>query len=102
MKLWVKVIKGEKIVTSILYDAKVFDVNKLLDYLTDICFSLDLPRPMLIEKHYRDFKNFNHTIFKASDLLNLLILTNFGLKLPPAKTKNQPIFTAICSFFTVF
>ncbi len=92
MKLWVKVIKGEKIVTSILYDAKVFDVNKLLDYLTDICFSLDLPRPMLIEKHYRDFKNFNHTIFKASDFVEPVDFDKLWIEIATSKNKKSTDF----------
>ena len=92
MKLWIKTIKGEKITKSVMHDVGVFDVSKLLDYLTEICFSLDIPRPIVIEKHYRDFKEFNHTIFKPSDFVEDVSFDKLWIEIATSKNKKSDNF----------
>lgn len=92
MKLWIKLIKNEKITKSILYDVKVFDVKKLLDYLTDICYTLDIPRPIVIEKHYRDFLKFNHTFFKKDDFVENVDFDKLWIEIAISKNKKSTDF----------
>ena len=93
MKLWVKTIKGEHITNSILYEVKgLFDAKKLLEYLTDICYSLDIPRPIVIEKHYRDFAQFNHTVFKESDFVESIDFDKLWVEVAISKNKKSDDF----------
>jgi len=93
MKLWVKTIKGEHITNSILYEVKgLFDAKKLLEYLTDICYSLDIPRPIVIEKHYRDFIKFNHTVFKESDFVESIDFDKLWVEVAISKNKKSDDF----------
>lgn len=93
MKLWAKIIKGEKIIKNCLYEIKgTFDLTKLLDYLTDICQQFDIPRPMLINKHYRDFSNFNHTFFKPDDFVEEVDFDKFWIEIAQDKNKKSENF----------
>lgn len=70
-KLWAKIIKDDKIITSYIYTNKqIFDINHFRLYLMDICYDLDIELPIIIKKHLKDFYLFNITIFNQSDFLN--------------------------------
>ena len=93
MKLWIKTIKGEKITTSILYDIKgIYSPNKLLDYLTDICFSLDIPRPIVLDKHLKEMEKFNHTIFKTNDFVESVNFDKLWIEVAISKTQKSKDF----------
>ncbi len=93
MKLWVKTIKGEKITTSVLYDVPgAYEPKKLLEYLTDICFSLDIPRPIIIDKHIKEMRNFNHTIFKESDFVESVDFDKLWIEVAISKNKKSDNF----------
>ena len=87
MKLWTKLLKGEKITTSVLSEVGAVDSEKLLDYLTEICHGLDIPRPIVTPKHFKEFKNFNHTIFKPDDFVESVDFDKLWIEI--AQTKNK-------------
>ena len=90
MKLWAKIIKGERITASNLYEIKgTFDVAKLLEYLTDICHEFDIPRPIITDKNYRDFNNFNHTFFKQDDFVEPVDFDKFWVEIAQDKNKKS-------------
>jgi len=93
MKLWIKTIKGDHITNSTLYEVPgVFDAKKLLEYLTDICYSLDIPRPIVTQKNYRDFMQFNHTVFKESDFVESIDFDTLWVEIAISKNKKSTDF----------
>ena len=93
MKLWIKTIKGEKIVISMLYEVPgIYDPQNLLNYLTDICFSLDIPRPIIIDKHIKEMEQFNHTIFKVGDFVETVDFDKLWVEVAISKNKKSDNF----------
>lgn len=93
MKLWIKTIKGEKITNSVIYQVHgVYDPKNLTQYLTDICFGLDIPRPIIIEKHIKDMENFNHTIFKTNDFVENVDFDKLWIEVAISKNKKSDNF----------
>jgi len=93
MKIWAKVIKNEHTTKNTLYEVKgVFDNAHLLDYLTDICQSFDIPRPMVLNKHFRQFHNFNHTVFKPEDFVESIDFDKFTIEIAIDRTKKSDNF----------
>ncbi len=90
MKLWAKIIKNERIEKNLIYEVKEgFDVRNLLEYLTDICHNFDMPRPIVTNKHYKDFSNFNHTFFKPDDFVEPVDFDKFWIEIAKDKTKKS-------------
>jgi len=93
MKIWAKVIKNEHTTQNTLYEVKgVFELDKLLDYLTDICQGFDIPRPLVLSKHYRQFHNFNHTVFKPEDFVESIDFDKFTIEIAIDRTKKSDNF----------
>lgn len=93
MKIWAKIIKGEHITQSTMYEIKgFFDLKKLLDYLTDICQGFDIPRPLVLNKHFRQFHNFNHTIFKPEDFVESVDFDHFTIEVAIDRNKKSSDF----------
>ncbi len=93
MKIWAKIIQGERITQSTLYQVQgVFDLSKLTHYLTDICLSFDIPRPIILNKHYRQFNNFNYTFFKPDDFVESVDFDKFIIEIAQSKNKKSDNF----------
>ncbi len=81
-KIWVKTTRGDKITKSELfaydgrYEEKAFNL-----YLNDICEQMDIPAPIALSSHIRNFTQFNITRFRQADFVekidfDALILEN--------------------------
>lgn len=58
--LWVRMMKKQRIIgqeTMAMGDLAVLDV------LQELCAKLDIPRPLWLNKHARDYEQFGHTAF---------------------------------------
>ena len=73
MKIWARLIKNDKIVKDMIYQSalKMSAQNYEL-WLRDICHQLDIPNPVLIPQHYKNFVNFHNTRFKDDDFIESL------------------------------
>ncbi|MDR2091259.1 MAG: hypothetical protein LBP62_06425 [Clostridiales bacterium] len=68
MKLWVKLITGEKVKRGIVRVVRE-DFDGLTEDLRGICNELDIPTPMLLKSRYEQLMNFNMLRFKADDFI---------------------------------
>lgn len=69
-KIWAKTITNHKIVDSYVYhSADKFDSEEFLYYLTDICHEMDIPTPVVLSSHVRNYTQFNITKFKKEDFV---------------------------------
>ncbi|MDR1905884.1 MAG: hypothetical protein LBQ27_03075 [Clostridiales bacterium] len=58
MKLWLKLIKDEKIKLSVIREARD-DFDGLTEDMRGICNELDIPTPMILGSRYEHLVNFN-------------------------------------------
>ncbi len=70
VKLWIKVIKDDKIVKDTVVErAEKFDYSLFSDYLSEGCYSLDLATPVIIKNHIFNYAKYNVVRFLPSDFL---------------------------------
>lgn len=83
-KIWAKTIKSHKITQSYVYhSADKFDSEEFLQYLTEICHDMDIPTPVILKSHIRNYNLFNIAKFRKEDFVesvpfDLLQLENAG------------------------
>lgn len=76
MKIWGKLIKGEKTVKSATvevdeYESTFFQMTKA------VCESLKCGTPVIVTKHVLDFKKFNFCAFKKDDFVENIDFDRF-------------------------
>lgn len=59
-RLWARIIVKHRIAQQTTYPCAFEDVE---DALTEICREFDIPRPLWLGKHEREFEEFRHTSF---------------------------------------
>ncbi len=84
LKIWAKTISEDKIKKDTIYkkDGK-YSNRSFMDYLVDICYEFDIPTPIVLKSHIKNFDQFNITRFKAPDFVesvdfDVLVLENVG------------------------
>ncbi len=90
MRIWAKIIEKDTIVAK----DTVYETNRALTYgnleemLREICYSLDLPTPVLIKSNFMHFKRFNNLKFYPSDFIESVELRYFEIENVVEKKKN--------------
>ena len=70
VKLWIKVIKDDKIVKDTVVEKfEKFDYSLFADYLSEGCYTLDLATPVVIKNHILKYAKYNVVRFLPSDFL---------------------------------
>ena len=59
-RLWAKIIKKHRIERQSTAPCAFSEVE---DALTELCHEFDIPRPLWLNKHYREFEEFRRTQF---------------------------------------
>lgn len=59
-RLWARIVKGHRIVNQGTWDCRYEDVE---DALTELCREFDIPRPIWLDKHRREYEEFRRTRF---------------------------------------
>ena len=59
-RLWARIIKKHRIEQQGTYDCRYEDVEEAL---TELCCKFDIPRPIWLNKHYREYEEFRRTQF---------------------------------------
>ena len=59
-RLWARIIKKHRIERQGTYDCPYEDVQEAL---TELCREFDIPRPLWLNKHEREFEDFRRTQF---------------------------------------
>lgn len=70
MKILGKVIKKNKVVCDYIYEIQGdFVIHNFFDYVNEICANLDLPVPIILTTHIKNFLLFNSTFFTQQDFV---------------------------------
>ena len=61
IKLWAKIIIDNKIKKDIIYESiDNYSRDEFLEHISEICYRLNIPTPVLINAHFEAYENFNH------------------------------------------
>ena len=69
-KIWAKTIKKEKITKSYVYKGEEsFDSAQFGKYLPEMCEQMDIPTPVALKSHVKNFDSFGITKFSRADFV---------------------------------
>ena len=69
-KIYAKLIKNSKVTADYVYDINgEFIIHNFFDYLQEICMTLDVPTPIILTKHIKNFLLFDSTTFLPEDFV---------------------------------
>lgn len=80
IKIWGKVISNEKIIKS--KTVKVDTENTtFFDMLAGLCQTINIPTPVLLDKHVYDFNVFGICTFKPDDFIEDVVFDRFVIEI---------------------
>lgn len=80
VKIWGKVIKNERIVKNCVLEIDESNTS-FFDMLKNMCEKLNIPTPVLLDKHVYDFNVFNMSTFKPDDFIESVKFNRLTLQL---------------------
>lgn len=80
IKIWGKILAKEKIAKSTIVEVDV-ETTSFFDMLMGVCQKLNIPTPVLLDKHVMDFNRFRRCEFKPSDFIESVVFDRFVLQL---------------------
>lgn len=81
VRIWGKLIKDEKILKDYLLEKdEKFSIVSFLDYVEDMCYNLDIPQPVVLKYHIKNYFTFNNAKFKAGDFVEHINFDEFVLE----------------------
>ncbi len=69
IRIWAKILIDGKIVKSLEIKVKNYDYHKFDSYVISLCEKLDIPTPVILDKHIIDFTVYKQTKFEAADFV---------------------------------
>ena len=76
IRIWGKVFKGEKIIKHSIVEVEPKECT-FFDMLKTLCEKVDIPTPVLLNKHLNDFNQFNIALFKQDDFIENINFDRF-------------------------
>lgn len=82
MKIWAKVLKGDKILRDTIYEGEhAFTPNGFRGAVQNAAYLLDVSTPVLLPAHFRHFDEFKRVKFLPTDFVEEVEFTAFVLEL---------------------
>lgn len=73
MRIWAKLVTDGHIKEQFVYEnAEKLTYSHFFEYLTEACYALDIPTPVLTKTHIFNFAKFNHVKFTQKDFVESL------------------------------
>lgn len=70
IKLWAKVITDNKIQKDIIYEsADNYTRDEFFEHISEVCYKLNIPTPVLVINHYTNYEIFNLVKFLPRDFV---------------------------------
>ena len=92
MRIWAKLLKDNKIIRETVREyssARPSDMEGWSVLLHDLCQDMDLCRPVLLNKHINDLKQFSRVVFKPADFSESVDFDGLEIEVIIEKKKNQ-------------
>ena len=82
MKILGKILKNNKVVKDYVYEINGdFVIHEFYDYINEICSHLDLPVPIILTTHIKNFLLFNSTFFTQNDFVEKFYEDKFVIEI---------------------
>lgn len=70
IKLWAKIITDNKIQADTIYEsADNYSRDEFFEHISEICYKLNIPTPVLVASHYANYEVFNLVKFLPRDFV---------------------------------
>jgi len=93
MKLWGILRSKQKIIASHVSEIPErngpYPPEWLHDAIGEICSTLDIARPVVLEKHANDFSRFSRVIFKKDDFIEKVAFDQLEIELIDSDRKSK-------------
>ena len=78
IRIWARTVADEKITRSYIYESiDNFEEDKLYLHLERICHELDIPTPVILKSHIKNYVDFNNSVFLARDFVESIDFEKF-------------------------
>lgn len=90
MKIWAKVLNGDKILRDTVYERELaLTPSNFLKMLQEICYMLDVATPITLPSHFKHFEKFNRIKYIPRDFVEECDFTSFVLERVIEKKKPE-------------
>ena len=73
LKIWAKQMHGQKLGANIVYESlDNYDPNTLYLHIAEICHTMDIPTPVVLNTHILNFHKFNYAVFSKADFVETI------------------------------
>lgn len=88
-RLWARKIRGQRIIMS---ETVPCDPTDLQDALLELCRRMDVPRPLWLNKHEKEYNAFGRTAFSQDHFIESIPFTKLEIELivPESLKKKGP------------
>ena len=73
MKVWAKTLINHKIQSDVVQEfssARPSDLKGWTEVISSLCQTLELERPVILDKHIRELNQFGRTLFRPADYID--------------------------------
>ena len=93
MKIWAKVMKGDKILRDVIYENDLtLTPSNFQRTLQEISYKLDVATPVTLPTHYKHFERFNRVKYLPRDFIEEVDYTSFVLERVIEKPKTNQFY----------
>ena len=93
MKIWAKVMKGDKILRDVIYEKDLtLTPSNFQRTLQEISYKLDVATPVTLPTHYKHFERFNRVKYLPRDFIEEVDYTSFVLERVIEKSKTKQFY----------
>ena len=93
MKIWAKVMKGDKILRDVIYENDLtLTPSNFQRTLQEISYKLDVATPVTLPSHYKHFERFNRVKYLPRDFIEEVDYTSFVLERVIEKSKTKQFY----------
>lgn len=81
VKICGRIKNKSKIISTYVFELdEDFQISEFEHYVADICYNLDIPNPITLVKHIKNFMLFNNTIYKKEDFVEKVFFDKLELQ----------------------
>ena len=81
VKYWAKTLKNHKIKKQYLFQSfKKADPDLFFEFVSNICEEMDIPTPVILNAHLKNFHKFNIVKFLPSDFVEYVDFDNLTIE----------------------
>ncbi len=93
MKIWAKVMQGDKIKRDVVYESELtLTPGNFQKMLQEISYKLDVATPISLPTHYKHFERFNRVKYIPRDFIEDTDFTSFVLERVVENKKPQQFY----------